>query len=431
MAKFIGFGIKRNLLYFIVKDNEKEPECITQTAIFCFTAWVAGFVIIILIKNIILDRTSYDFIFPLILYLLFFINMDFWEEYWLGKKRSDNVLYYTVIRTSIRMTVIILTAYFTRDLNVVIWSLVIVEAIRFSFVFIFFTRIKRFTKKLDFGLMKQQLSFIIPLGIASTIYYANSRLGHLFISVNLGASFLAIYSIGSYQLPFLNVIRYSVGDVIFPEMVQRNVKDPIQGLKLWQKKNIVFCILVFPFFIIFFYYTDIFIKTLFTEAYAEATAIFRIYLFFMLRQCFEMSSPLRSININKHFILGNSFALVINFVLMFTLYKLIGFAGPALAFILSDLALALYIAILISKIYKVRIKTLFMLKKVFKIVAVALVCIPVLFLGELFSINEIFKASAFSIFYLAIYTFIIYFSKFEEINVLFFKIKQIISNTRN
>lgn len=423
-ASFLGFSINSNLLYFIPKAPDKEREYVTHTAMFSFITCLIGVVIIISCKTLILAKVSYDFILPLIFYLFFFLNLDFWEAYWLGKKRSDIVLYYSSFRTLVRMTVVISTAYITRDVDVVIRSMAAVEVVRFVFVLFFFARTKSFSKKLDFRVIKEQLTFIIPLGIASTIIYFNSQVSHLFISVNLGVTFLALYTIGSYQVPILNIIRGSVGHVIFPEMVQRNLKDPLQGLKLWQKTNVISCCVSFPIFVILFFYADIFIKTLFTNTYIEAIPIFRIYLFLMLRQCFEMSSPLRSLNKNKPFILANIFTVAVNLVLMFTLFKLIGLLGPALAFIFSDLAQALYLAILVLKVYKIRIKDLQMWEKVFKIAGVAIICFPTLLLGQLFHINEIFRALVFSVCYLTIYAFIIYFIKFEEIAVIVFHIKE-------
>ncbi len=427
-AQFIGFSINSNLLYFIPKVPEKERECVTQTALLRFSVLVLGLLIIISCKSLILAKTSYDFTGLLILYLLFFLNLDFWESYWLGKKRADNVLYYSSLRTFVRMAVIIATAYITRDVNMVIRSMVAVEVVRFAFVLLFFTHIKGFSKKLDFGLIKDQLIFVIPLGIASTIIYFNTKVSHLFISINLGVTFLALYTIGSYQVPILNIIRSSVGDVIFPEIVQRNTQDPLQGLELWKKANVIFCCMIFPIFVILFFYADVFIKTLFTNAYIEATPIFKIYLFYMVRQCFEMSIPLRSINKNKYFILTNSFATAINLILMFTLFKLMGFLGPALAFIVSDLAQALYLARLILRFYKIRVQDLFMWKKVFKIAAVALICLPILFSGQFLHTNDIFRAFAVSVCYLAIYVFAIYFLRFEEIDIIVSRRKEKIQN---
>jgi len=427
-VNILGFSINSNLFYFIPKAPDKERECVTNTAILTFIASFIGAIIVVIFKPLILAKTSYDFILPLIFYLFFFLNLNFWEPYWLAKKRSDNVLYYSTLRTLIRMTVVILIAYFTRDVNVIIYSMVVVEVVRFVFVFFFFARIKVFSKKLNFGIIKEQLTFIIPLGVASTIIYFNSRISHLFISVNLGVSFLAIYTIGSYQVPIINIIRGSVGDVLFPEIVQRNLKDPLHGLKLWQKKNVIACCVSFPFFVILFFYADIFIKTLFTNTYIEAIPIFKIYLFFMLRQSFEMSSPLRSLNKNKPFVLANIFTLSINVFLMFTLFKLIGILGPALAFVLADIAQALYLATLVLRVYKIRIKDLQMWEKVFKIAGVALICLPVLYLGQLFNINEIFRALVFSTCYLTIYAFSLFFLRFEEINVIVFHIKDKINS---
>ena len=65
-----------------------------------------------------------------------------------------------------------------------------------------------------------------------------------------------------------------------------------------------------------------------------------------------------------------------------------------------------------------------MWEKVFKIAGVALICLPILYLGQLFNINEIFRALVFSTCYLIIYAFIIYFLRLEEIDVIVLHIKE-------
>ena len=351
-SQFLLFGINPNLIYFIPKHPERERETITHTAFFTLVTSGLGVAAILVGRDLILDRTSFDFIAPLALYLFFFVNLDFFEYYWLGRRRSDYVLYYTTTRTLIRIAAILASAWFTRSVTAVIWSLTIVEGIKWLFLLVFFRGF--FTASFDRALLREQLRFIVPLGSASSITYFNNHLAKLFISITMGPEKLAIYAIGNYQIPIINIIRASVMDVLFPEMTQSNERD---RLRLWQRANVVFCFLVFPVFVVFFWYATPFIETLFKAEYLAAVPLFRIYLVMLILNCFEMGSPLRSINRNVFFVLGSIFFLVANLALILSLFRLIGFVAPALAFIIGNLVNIGYLGNRIMRCYGVSLRS--------------------------------------------------------------------------
>lgn len=51
----------------------------------------------------------------MLLYVFFFLNLDFVESYWLAKKRSDYVLYYSTAKSAIKIRVVQRRAYGLRD----------------------------------------------------------------------------------------------------------------------------------------------------------------------------------------------------------------------------------------------------------------------------------------------------------------------------
>jgi O-antigen/teichoic acid export membrane protein len=420
----LSFNINSNLIYFISRDSSREKEYITNTSVFCIATFLIGGAGIYLGRDFILAKTSFDFIFPLILYLFFSINMNFWAPYWLGKKRADCVFYYSSLYTLIRMSAVIATAYFTRDVKMIVISIISVEGLRFIFIFGFFINKLKFTQKLNIGTVREQLIYIVPLGIGNVLLYFNNELGKLFIVTAMGVEFLAIYSIGAYQLPIINIIRTSIVDAVFPEIIQRNIKDLSKGLELWKKTNVIYCALFFPVFIIFFYYADIFIITLFTSTYEASIPIFRIYLFFILLRVFEMTIPLKSLNLNKYFIYAGLIRLAINIPLMVVFYKLFGLVGPALATVIASFLTSAFFARIILNVYKIGIKDILMWDKFFQILSVSLLGFPVLFLGDLINMNIYVTAVVFSGSYFVIYMIILSRYKIEEIDMLVYRLRK-------
>lgn len=418
LANFISLAIPRNLLYFIPRAPHDAAKYVTHTALLTLTSWLIGAGFIFLARGFILARTSYDFIVPLIIFIFFFLNLDFLESYWLAKKRTDYVLYYSVLRVVLGVVVIVGAAYYYRDVKMVIKAMIIFETIKFAFCLYFLTNRKLLIYRLDWQIVREQLIYTIPLGVAGIIYYFNQQLGRLFISTKLGVEALAIFAIGSTQVPIIKIVRGAISDVIFPEMAQKNVQDPLQGLRLWQRANIVYCFLVFPTFVVLFWYAEIIIRTVFTSQYLVAVPVFRVCLLLLLRQCFEMGSPLRAMNLNKYFIVGNIIFLGLNVTLLLILFKYAGLVGPAIAFVLADLGLSIYLVSKILKAYQIRISQLFFWREISKIILACTVGLPALLLGRFIHINDVAQALVCSGVYAVVYYLFVRYYKIEEVELM-------------
>lgn len=413
ISGLVEFTINTNLIYFIPKYPTRERQSVTHTALLILGASAIGLVALCLLRGLVLSHTSFDFIVPLMLYLLFNLNFEFFENYWLGRKRTDYVLYYSSARVAVRTTAIVVSAALSRSVMTVIETMVVVELAKCVFVFVMLRGV--LTKNLDRALFREQLRYILPLGASSTISLVNNQLANLFISIRMGVEKLAIYTTGAYQIPVINIIRSSVMDVLFPEMAQIGDAD---RLRLWQRANVVFCFLIFPVYVVFFYYAPTVIITLFTKSYAASIPLFRIYLTLLVLQCFDMASPLRAMNKNVYFILGMLLDLSTNLLLLLVFFPYVGFFTPALTFIIGETTMGVYLALTIIRVYRIGLRELFMWRKIGTIVCCLLIALPMLIVSNWVGMNAVAKAVLFSSAYLVVYYFILRKFKIDEIELL-------------
>lgn len=237
---FVSFGVKSNLLYFVSKDPKNEKQYVSNTVFLLFSFSVTGLTLIYLFRSYISHLTTYDFVSLLIIYVFCYLNIDLLDNYWLAKKRSDYILYWSAINIFIRTGSLILVAYLTRDVKFLIYQLIILEICKTTFTLYYLLKKQLFVTKVDIKILKEQLLYILPLGFAAMILQFNSNISSIIISANLGASALAIYAIGSQNIPIINIVRQSVSNVIFPEMAQRTRKNPLEALQLWKKTNVLY-----------------------------------------------------------------------------------------------------------------------------------------------------------------------------------------------
>jgi O-antigen/teichoic acid export membrane protein len=164
-------------------------------------------------------------------------------------------------------------------------------------------------------------------------------------------------------------------------MVRHAANDSTEGLDLWRLANVYYCFLAFPFFMVLFVFADLFIVTLFTEAYREATGVFQIALLVMIRQCFEMGTPLRAANANRHVLWGNVIAIVVHLPLLFVLSNAIGILGAAVAWLVADFTISAYLASRIMERYDIPVSGLALWPQIFKLALAATLALPPLLLA--------------------------------------------------
>jgi O-antigen/teichoic acid export membrane protein len=100
------------------------------------------------------------------------------------------------------------------------------------------------------------------------------------------------------------------------------------------------------------YWAEPIVRVLFTEAYVAAVPFFQVFLLLMLRQCFQFSTPLRSVEDNKSFAHANLMALAINAALILLLMPRFGLWGPTLGLVAGQTWSSIYLATRVMKRYR-------------------------------------------------------------------------------
>ncbi len=187
IGTIIDLSIKYNLLYFIAKNPEGTKKYVSNTMILKLITSLSGISIVYIFRNQILGVTSFNFIIPLLGFLFLMYNFDFLETYWLAQKKSKYVLYYSFTYMAIRVITVIITAYLTRDVLSTIYVLMILEFLKFLFNLGYFLHKKLLLLKIDYPYLKEQLVYIIPLGLAAILLQFNVDISKVIISTSFGA----------------------------------------------------------------------------------------------------------------------------------------------------------------------------------------------------------------------------------------------------
>ena len=401
LLPLVSFGIARSLPFLIPRHPEKERQWITQTSLFVLAS--SGIVILAIFPfgDLIRANTSFDFVVALQLYVFFFINLDFFESYWIAKKRASLVLYYSTGRLVARMTVVLVVAYVARDAISIVYGLVALEVVRWLLVLAYSLYRRWFTRDIAREDLALQASYFVPLGSGAVIEQLNTSAGMLFISVVIGPEALAFYAIGMFATKIVDILRGAIADAIFPDIVEIKTTVAKEALPLWRKATVWFCILMFPTAVLFSYYADAIVTVLFTADYGAAIPVFAIFALLLFLACFDFHLPLRVQNSNRYYFIGSIIALVVNLALVYPLYLAFGLLGPALAYAVSRIVNKAYLGICVLAVYSIGVRELVHWADAGKTLFACLACLPILIAGKFLVAELLLRAIVFGGAYLA------------------------------
>jgi O-antigen/teichoic acid export membrane protein len=420
LQAFAQFSINDSLLYCVPANPGSPWRVARQTAIltFCSSSLVA--LVLIVLDTATGGAIVHGYLWPLVVYTLVSVNLDFWEHFWLANNRARPVFVYSAARLAVRVAVVVVTAAVTHDFRAVIWALVVLEAARFlaAAVYLFVSDRSRYEPPLHEP-WRDQLRYCLPSGVASLLASLNRNVSNVIVARLLGAVALAQYAIGRFGEPVVTTLRNSVSASILPEMVRKD-RGASGGtaLELWQKATVINTIMLFPVIALVTRYAEPLVTMLFGTSYATAALIMQIYMLVVVRECFDFAPALRAVNRTRSLVESNVAGFVTCAAAMFVLIPLSGLVGAMLAFVVACYVDAAWLAWRTLQAYEVGVSQLLPWRSIAK-TALAAAMASVLIVSSVWT--EVFGRAGIAVagvVYLAVFALLLQLMRVPEAMVL-------------
>jgi O-antigen/teichoic acid export membrane protein len=145
------------------------------------------------------------------------------------------------------------------------------------------SRFSGFWQRFDWGLMRSQLSYAVPLGLAGILYTAQTDLHSYFVSNRLGAVAYAIYGVGTLQIALLTMLQEATNAVVIPRVsALQHQNDTREIIQLMARAMRKLAAVYFPVYALLIVVAHEFIGFLFTRRYLASVPVFRINLTLLL-----------------------------------------------------------------------------------------------------------------------------------------------------
>lgn len=185
--------------------------------------------------------------------------------------------------------------------------------------------------------LRELLGYSIPLSLSNMVSKLGTQLDKYMIITLCSAEVFAVYSVGANEIPLVSSIAYSVSAALVPTLVLLGGQREIgRFLGLWHGSMLKVAAVMMPVFFFFFALAGPLVRLMFTDAYAEATVPFRVFLCLLpLRLC-AYGAVVRSLGTTRPVLYSSAATLAVNAALNYPLFLLLGLPGPAVAAVIGQ-----------------------------------------------------------------------------------------------
>jgi O-antigen/teichoic acid export membrane protein len=174
------------------------------------------------------------------------------------------------------------------------------------------SRFHKFWKRLDTGLLRSQLSYSLPLGLAGLLFTTETDLHNYFVSNRLGPAIFAIYAIGTLQLPLMTMLQEATNSMVIPRVsILQQANDTREIISLLARAMRKLAAVYFPTYALLMVLAPEFVSFLFTRNYLASVPVFRINLTMLLLGLLLQDSLFRAYVSERLFLVRMRFILCV------------------------------------------------------------------------------------------------------------------------
>lgn len=373
----LQFGFRHSLFYFIPQNEEDKSRYVINTLIVMALLGVFLLGIFTVFNGSLsqlFNAPELSSLLPLTgLYILFMLVASPFETLLVIETKAKSASYVMFLTQLSRAIFVIMFVLIFKTVLSAVFGLVAYSFIRCIAYLIFLGKNFSFEiEKQNIELFKKQLAYATPMGFSGILGGFAKRIDKFLLTIFLNPASFAIYSVGNYQVPFINMLFTSTGEVTLPRMVSYFKNNEVDNfLLLWRKFLVRMSFFGIGSFFLMQTVGYDFITLIYTNEYSDSVVIFRIILLLIFANMLGYGLILRSMAFTKDIFISNLLAFIVGVPASYFGIKLFGQIGAAFAAILIFYTNAFSQLAFSSKRLKISFPKLFPLKEMSYFIVIA------------------------------------------------------------
>jgi O-antigen/teichoic acid export membrane protein len=183
------------------------------------------------------------------------------------------------------------------------------------------SRFAGFWRSFDWKMLREQLSYAIPLGAAGILMIVQTDLHNYFVSNRFGPAMFAVYSLGTLQLPLMGLIQEATNSVLIRRVsLLQKQHETREVVLLVARAARKLAAVYFPVYVFLMVAGREFIRVLFTARFADSWPIFAVNLTLLPLGIVLLDPLYRAFQRERYFLLRLRLALAAILILTLVLF---------------------------------------------------------------------------------------------------------------
>lgn len=359
-------GLPNSLNYFLARAEDKQSKREFLSVYYTLNTILSILIGVVLVICIPLMEAYFDN--PLIRTFAYFLMIYPWahiitssvENLLVASGRNTTVVIYRIVHSIVYLGTVILVKSMNWDFRVFMALLVASDVIFTLVVYVLAYRTAgglrvRFDKEMTARILK----YSVPIGLASIVGTINIEIDKLMIGGMTDTETMQIYTLASRELP-VSIVAASLTAVLLPRFAaMMKQKREREAVKLWSHAIYLSLAVIALIAAGCIAFAPQVIDLIYSPKYLPGVNVFRIYCLVLLLRCTYFGIILNASGHTRSVVYSSLISMAVNVALNYVLYRLLGLVGPAIASLLSAVAMNMSQLAFSSKAVKVPFRKIF------------------------------------------------------------------------
>lgn len=280
----LPLGFAMSAFYFLPREPERRRQVVFNIMLFNTTAGALAclaFVVHPSLLSAIFRGSELTALAPLIgVVILLWIVSSFLEFIAIAHHESRIATVFIVVAQLTKTTLLLTAALFAPTVQALVYAAAVQGVLQTIILLVYLrSRFRGFWQSFEWPIMRRQLAYAVPLGLAGMLYTIQLDLHNYLVSYRFDAATFAVYSIGCFQLPLVAILSDSVGSVMIPRVSYLQKQNEQREIVLLTARVMrKLAAIYFPLYALLLVVGLEFITVLFTTRYLDSWPIFAINL---------------------------------------------------------------------------------------------------------------------------------------------------------
>ena len=378
-----NFGLSSELYYSYPIAENKDRRILVFQSLLMLTAMGFLSVVVLYIPAIkdyfISDQSFANSYLYLVIAIFFSISEVLITTLYVLNNDNKISATFLPLMMVLRVLLIVILCWFFHFVESFLIAIIISSFIKWLYVVRYSLKIMNINGQgriFDFKILRSQLSYSIPLGIASSIRIFVQQMDKLIILSFVSPAVYAVYSIAFYGVPGLTQVYLSISQVYIPRMTvaykESNIKNLIGLYHSMVSKTLSYTI---PIVFVIILYADPIVPYVFSDKYAESIPYFQIYLLTFIVSSVGCGNILRAAGETRRSLKAYVYTAIIMLPFTYFAIKYYNLNGAIVAATLGAILPKLLLSIFDAKSINTHVRSIYPWRNIFIIFTISIFCI--------------------------------------------------------